>query len=81
MREGLLAVQLQFQEHGQPSKIDDLTKWASIDEKELGQKVAEIGEDIDKAIHHDIINLCGSESVLPRDVAKKGTLGIIFILF
>ena len=52
-----MAVQLQFQEHGQPLKIDDLTKLASIDERELGQRVVEIGEDIDKVIHNDIIDL------------------------
>ena len=58
-----------------------MTKLASIDERELGQKVAEIGEGIDKAICLDIIDLCGSESVLPKDVAKKGILGVTFILF
>ena len=78
---GILAVQLQFQEHGQPWKIDELTKLASINERELGQKVAEIGEDIDKAICFNIIDLCGSESVLPEDVAKKGILGVTFIPF
>ena len=80
MRGGLLALQIQFQEHGQPSKIDDLTKLASIDEKELGQKVAETGESISKAIHWDIINIYCSEPVLPEDIAKKGILGVTPIL-
>ena len=47
----------------------DLTKLASVDEKELGQKAAEIEEDIYKAICHDMIDLCGSESILPKNVA------------
>ena len=81
MREGLLAAQLQFLEHGQPSKIDDLTKLASIHERELEQKVAEIGQDIDVVIHHNIIDLCGSEPIWSEDVAKKGILGVPFILF
>ena len=81
VREGLVATQLQFLEHGQPSKINDLTRLASIDEKELGQKVAEIGGDIDKMIHCDIIDLCGSESILPKDVAMNSILGVTFILF
>ena len=76
-----MTVQLQFQEHGQPSKIDDLIKLSPINERELGQKVAEIGEDIDKAICCAIINLCNSESILPEDVAKKGISGVTFILF
>ena len=79
-----MAVQLQFQVHGQPSKIDDLddlTKLPSINERELGQRVAEIGENIDKPICNDIISLCGSESILPEDVAKKGILGDTLILF
>ena len=62
-------------------KIDDLTKLAFVNEKELGQKVAEIDEDINKAIHHDIIDLCDSESVLPEDVANKDILGVKLILF
>ena len=66
---------------GQPLKIDDLTKVASVNENELGQKVAEIEEDIDKAIFHAIINLCGYESILPENVGQKGILGVIFILF
>ena len=81
VEEGLVAVQLQFFEHGQPSKIDDLTKLESVDEKELRQKVAEIGGDIDKAICHEINDLYGSESILSKDVAKKDILGVTFILF
>ena len=77
VREGLLAVQIQFQEHGQPSKIDVVTKLVSIDEKELGQKVVETGE----AIHQDIINIYGLEPVLPKDVATKGLLKVTLILF
>ena len=73
-------MQIQFQEHGQPLKIDDLTKLVSIDEKELGCKVAETGEAINKAIHWDIINIYGSEPVLPKDVAKKGIIGVTLIL-
>ena len=80
VREGLLAAQIQFQEHDQPSKVDDLTKLASIDEKELGCKVAETGGAMNKAIHWDIINIYGSEPVLPEDVAKKGILGVTLIL-
>ena len=49
--------------------------------RDLGHKVAEIGGDINKAICCDIINLYGSESVLPEDVAEKGILGVTFILF
>ena len=51
--------------------MDDLTKLASIDEKELGQKVAETQEAISKVIFWDIINTYGSEPVLPNDFAKK----------
>ena len=76
-----MAAQLQFKEHGQQSKIDDLTKLASINDRVLGWKVAEIGEDINKAICYNIINLCGSESVLLKDIAEKGILGVTFILF
>ena len=54
--------------------IDDLTKLASIDEKELGCKVTDSGDAINKAIHRDI-NIYGSEQVLPKDVSKKGILG------
>ena len=76
--ERLGAMQLQFLEHGQPSKIDDLTRLAYVDEKELRQKVAETGGDKDKVIHHDIIDLCSPESILTKDVAKKGIIvGII----
>ena len=78
---GPCACQLQFQEHGQQSRKDDLIKLESINKKELAQKVAEIVEDIDKAICCDIINLCGSESILPEDVAKKCILGLASILF
>ena len=49
--------------------------------KEFGHKMAEIGEDLDKAIHHDIIDLCSSESILPENVAKKSILGVTLILF
>ena len=42
--------------------------------------MAEIGEDLDKVINHDIIDLYGSESIFPEDVAKKGLLGVILIL-
>ena len=59
--DGFLPAQIQFQEHGQPQKIDDLTKLASTDEKELGCKVAETREAINKAILQDIINIYGSE--------------------
>ena len=48
---------------------------ASIDEKELGHKVTEIGETINKSMHQDIINIYGPESVLPKDIAKKDILG------
>ena len=64
MREGLLSVQLQFQEHGQPLKIDDLTKMASIDEKELGQKVAETEEAISKAVRISSISVAQNQSFL-----------------
>ena len=58
--------------------MDDLTKFALIDEKEL---VMKIGETIDKSICHDIINLFGTELILPEDTAKKGILEVIPILF
>ena len=80
VREGLLTVQQEFLQHGQSSKVDDLTKLALIDEKELGHKVTEIGENINKSIHWDIINIYGTESVLPEDTAKKGILGLILSL-
>ena len=70
---------MQFKEHGQPLKIHDMTKLSSIDE-ELGQKVAEIGEAISKAIHQDIINIYGLEPVLPNNVTKKSPLELILIL-
>ena len=80
VREGLLAAQKEFHEYGQPSKVDDLTKLASIDEKELGYKVTEIRQTINKSIWQDIINIYGTESVLTKDTAKKGILGVIPIL-
>ena len=62
--------------------MDELTKFALLDEKELGSKVVEIGETLDKNNQCDIINLFGTESILPEDSAKKGILGVIpFILF
>ena len=75
-----MATQQEFLKHGQPSKVDDLTKLALSDEKELGNKVMEIGETINKSIHQDIINLYGAESILPEDTAKKGILGVIPML-
>ena len=51
--------------------MDDLVKFVLLDEKELGSKVAEIVETIEKFIHHDIINCLGTEVVLPEDTAKK----------
>ena len=77
MREGLLAAHLQIQEYGQPKKIDNLTELAGVNKRELG----EIGQDIYKAICHNIIDLCGSELILAEDVVKKGILGATFILF
>ena len=48
-----------------------------MDEKDLGQRVTEVRENPDKVIHHEIINLFGSE-----DVANNGTIiGVILILF
>ena len=55
--------------------MDNLTKLALIDEKELGHKFAEIGDNMDKSICWDIINLYGAESGSPKDTAKKGILG------
>ena len=81
MREGLLAVQLQFLECGQPSKIKDLAKLAPVDDKDLRQRVTEVRENLDKVICCEIIDLFGSESTLPEDVAKNGIIGIILILF
>ena len=81
MREGLLATQLQFLECGQPSKIEDLAKLASTDEKSLGQRITKVEENLDKAIHCEIIDLFGSVSILPEDVAKNGIIGVIPILF
>ena len=68
-------------EHGQPSKIDDLTQLLSTDEKELGHKVVETGEDNNKAIHQDFIQIYGSEPILPQDVVKKDILGVTLVLF
>ena len=81
MREGLLAVQLKYLECGQPSKIKDLAKPAALDEKDLGQRVTAAGENFEKAICQEIIDLSGSESILPEDVAKNGIIGVILILF
>ena len=67
-------------EYVQPSNVDNLTKLALIDEKELGHKVTEIRENINRSICQDIINIYGMESVLPEDTAKKGILGVIPIL-
>ena len=41
----------------------------------------EIGDTLDKTIQHDIINLFGTESILPKDTAKKGILGVISFIF
>ena len=81
VREGLLAVQLQFPECDQPSKIKDLSKLASLDQKELRQRVSVAGDNFDKAIGQEIIDLFRSESILPEDVAKNGIIGVILSLF
>ena len=70
---GLLAVQLQFLQYGQPSQTEDLARLASLDENDLGQRVIEVGGDRDKAICCKIIDLYGSESILPEDVAKMAS--------
>ena len=57
--------------------MDDFAKFVLLDEKELGSKVTEAGETIEKSIHHDIINYLGIEVVLPKGTAKKGILGEI----
>ena len=75
-----MATQQEFLKYGQSSKVDDLAKLALIDEKELGHKGTEIRENIDKSIHRDIINIYGTESVLPEDTAEKGILEVISIL-
>ena len=51
--------------------MSNLAKFALLDEKELGSKVAEIGENIEKSIHHDILSYLGTEAVLPEDTTKK----------
>ena len=77
----LLAAQQEFLEHCDPPKVDDLTKFVLINEKELGSKVMEIGKSLDKTICPDIINLFVTESILPKDTAKKDILGVISFLF
>ena len=69
--EGLFAAQKEFLEHANPSNIDDLAKFVLLNEKELGSKVADMGENIEKSIHHDILSHLGNEAILPEDTAKK----------
>ena len=64
-------------EHADSSSMDDLAKFTLLEEKELGSKVAEIGENIKKSIHWDILSHLGTEAVLPADSAKKVILGVI----
>ena len=75
--EGLLAAQQEFLEHADSSNMDDLAKFVLLDKKELGSKVAEIWENIEKSIHHDILSPLSTEAVLPEDTAKKCILGVI----
>ena len=81
VQEGLLATQKEFLEHTDPSNVDNLAKFILLNEKELGIKVTEIGENVEKLIHCDIFSHLGSEAVLPEDVAKTGILGVILNLF
>ena len=73
VREGFLAVQLQFLECGQASKIEDSAKLASTDEKDLGQRVTEVRENLEKVIHCEIIDLFRYVSILPQHVAKMAS--------
>ena len=73
----LLATQKEFLEHADSFNVDDLAKFILLDEKELGIKVAETGENIKKSICHDILSHLGSEAVLYEDATKKGILGVI----
>ena len=75
--EGLLATQKEFLEHANPSNVDGLAKFVLLDEKELGSEVAEIGENIEKLICHDIPSHLGNEAVLPKDIGTKGILKVI----
>ena len=61
--------------------LDDLAKFVLLDEKELGSKVAEIGENIEKSIHHDSINYLGTEAVLPEDTTTKRHIRGNYYLF
>ena len=70
VQEGLLAAQKEFQEHA-ASDIDDLAKFVLLAEKELGSKVAEIGENIEKSNCCAILSHLGIEAILPKDTAKK----------
>ena len=72
---GILASKQECLEHCHPSKRDDLTKFSLINEKELGSKVMEIRETLDKSTQCNVINLFGTDSI------KKGILGVIPILF
>ena len=71
VQEGLLAAQHEFLEHADPSKVDDLAKFTLLYEMELGSKVADTGDNIEKSIHHDILSYSGPKVVLPEDTAKK----------
>ena len=68
---GLLSMKKEFLKHADSSDVDDLAKFILLDEKELGSKVAETGENIEKLICHDILSHLGSEADLSEDVTKK----------
>ena len=44
--EGHLAILKEYLEHVDPFNVDDLAKFVLLNEKELGTRVAETGEDI-----------------------------------
>ena len=69
--EGLLAAPKEFLDHAKPSSVDDLSKFVLLNEKELGSKVAESGENIEKSIHCDILSHLGNETILPGDTTTK----------
>ena len=80
-KRGLVAAQHESLEHCDPSKVDDRAKFVLLHEKELGSKVVEIGQNIEKSICHDIVNYLDTEVVLPENTAEKGILGVVTTLF
>ena len=62
-------------EHGQPSKIDHLTKLSLIDEKQLGHRVAKTGEASTRLFTGKSLKLMVLSQVYPRMLQRRAYQG------